>query len=610
MALFPNCNFRILVRDGVLVPGTRAECTLELEVPADIPRAEHIQLFFRSHAWVGYGSGKNRSVYRRQLYLVPMSVELPKDQPLQRGTYRYPFAIDVPAWLPPNYQGRDCAIEHVIEARLDVDWAVDPTATFSPVVVARQSEELQQSLTFRSPAGTHGEIVLDVALASNVRTPDAPFTGSIALRGGHKARFDFVYLTLQSVATLVMGRGDRRDGVALGIRIPADRMRHGDAVPFVFPPSIATPAVGPPSAGPPNENLPPTFRNGFIDHDLVLRVTVEIPWAPDPAFEVPLKSVARGSIVHGAASVQPVGGERLRQISLAMAQATGLQPGNAPTFVFGNVGPAQLHVDDGPRDGRLGIDVDIRFPDVDLGITFRQLSMLEGFRQSPLLPAPLDQRYLLRTEGTPIPEEALRAFFETVLRDLQTATDVQLGDHHLRLHFPLANDGTDHMVEVARFAQGRAKTIVDAIAALPFPIEAARAAWQATAAEQSAVLVPSGPSLFGLVVRSRILGGEERALGIAIRTVWKDGVPFTRVDVDLSNAMLSKDALLEIENEGPRLAAVRAVFPSIAVVAPARLALEPPTFADDPRTLFPGLEALLFWVLETRGERRADQPYR
>ena len=47
------------------------------------------------------------------------------------------------------------------------------------------------------------------------------------------------------------------------------------------------------------------------------------------------------------------------------------------------------------------------------------------------------------------------------------------------------------MVEIARIAERQAKTIGDAITALPFPtpLAASRAAWQATATEQNAFLV-------------------------------------------------------------------------------------------------------------------------
>src|SRR5947209_4471887 len=125
MALFPKASFKIMVPDGLIIPGTRVDGELVVEVPEAIPRAEHVELVFRSIAWAGYGSGKNRSVVRREMYQAPLIVDLPKDVPLAAGEHRYPFKLDLPYWLPPPYKGSDCAIEHTIETRVDVDWAID-----------------------------------------------------------------------------------------------------------------------------------------------------------------------------------------------------------------------------------------------------------------------------------------------------------------------------------------------------------------------------------------------------------------------------------------------------------------------------------------------------
>src|SRR6201999_628142 len=104
----------------------RIDGVLELEAPEPIPRAEGAEIFIRTVAWAGYGGGKRRSVVRRDVFSMPMRSEIPRDVPLAAGIHRYPFTFDAPAWLPPNYQGYDCGISTVIEARLDVDWAIDP----------------------------------------------------------------------------------------------------------------------------------------------------------------------------------------------------------------------------------------------------------------------------------------------------------------------------------------------------------------------------------------------------------------------------------------------------------------------------------------------------
>ena len=73
MALFPKCSFEVLVTGGVLMPGTRVDGELVVTAPEPIPRAEHVDLVFRSLAWAGYGSGKSRTVERRQMFCAPLS---------------------------------------------------------------------------------------------------------------------------------------------------------------------------------------------------------------------------------------------------------------------------------------------------------------------------------------------------------------------------------------------------------------------------------------------------------------------------------------------------------------------------------------------------------
>jgi hypothetical protein len=604
MALFPKCSFEVLVSGGVLRPGTRVEGVLVVTAPSPIPRAESIELVFESVAWAGYGGGKNRSVDRRVMFRAPLHVEIPSGL-LGAGTHRFPYAIDLPNWLPPAYQGSDCAIEHTLEARVDVDWAIDPVVKMYPRIELAPREGTRLPMTTRSPLHFHESIVLEVTLASTVIAHDEPLTGQVALRSGHDARFDAIELTMAGAARIVMGLKDRRLGGGSMIRIPAQALRSGEAVPFQFAP---------------NPHLLPSFRSSFIDHEVLLTVKVDIPWSADPSFPLMLDVLPPGSTVHGGAGASVVGGERLRRIAGAMAESTGLREGHAPTYVEGDVaGPVHVRVSDAPRDARLGIDVDIVFPDVELGIDFSALGMLEGFRSSPLLSAELGSRYLLRcgkNDGrAPTGDTALARFLGILLGDITKDLDVRVSDHHLGIHVPIPNDELPRLIEIARTAHARAKAIADGIAALPFPplVGTARAAWQATAAEHKALLVPTGPSLHGLAFRVRVLDGEERAISASIRTRWTKDGPTTHVDVDLRNAPLPKVAWAELSSEAPseRMRAVRALFPSAHVMAQGTGAtLDRPEWTPDPRALLPAIETFFEWVLEARGERRQDAPYR
>lgn len=604
MALFPSAKFEVLLPGGIVTPGRRLEAELVVINAEPIARAEHVSLVFNSTAWAGYGSGKSRSVVTRTIFLAPLNSDLPGGE-LPPGDHRYPFLIEIPEWLPPAYSGNDCGIVHRLEARLDVDWAIDPTASLVPTVAMPPRQAARTPRSTRSPVGFHDTIVLEVLLDSTTVTQDEPLRGQVALRSGHDARFDAVDLCLASVAHVPMGRGDRRRNGGQTIHVPAASLRSGEPVPFVFPPAAY--------------QFPPSFQDGFLDHQVGLFVSVDIPWAIDPSFEIAIEMLPHGSTLIGGAAEGAVGSERLRRVSMAMAQASGLRQGLPPVLVDGAQGPVSLRLVDSARGGNIGVLVEMTYPEVELGIRFRPLGVLEGFRESPLLPAGLRDQYLLRAEPeagrSPVADADLQAFFGAVLAELGKPDEVRLSDHHFALHYTLPNDEVERMTEIARFARSRAESLADAIARLPFPPElsASRAAWQAVAAEQSATLVPTGPAIHGVAMRARVVGGEERGLVAAIRTITTKKGPRTRVEVDLRGAPLPKPARAELEAEAPidRVRPVRAVFPEAHVLGDgATVTLERDGFTQDPRALLSALETFLWWVLEVRGERRADAPYR
>jgi hypothetical protein len=599
MALFPDAAFQVFFPANGVVPGTRAEGTLAVEIPEDIPRADHIHLFWRTRAVAGYGSGKNRHVYANDMFVSPLEVKLDRNHPLKAGSYSYPFAIDLPPWLPPSYVGADCRIEHVIEVRLDVDWAVDPKARVTPVVQMAPIEIVAEPVATRSPAGFHDRFVVDLKLDRQCFAEGEPVTGQIALRSGHDARFDAITVAVASMATIRMGRGERRRGHGSQVRIPAEYLRSGASVPFSvhYNPTLVR----------------ETFRNGFIDHDVYVVVEVDIPWASDPAFELPIQMLPAGSRIHlGGQNAVMVGTERLVRLAEGMAAATGFARGRLPTLVEGWVGPVGVVITDAPREGRLGIDIAFDFPDLGLGTNFRPLGMLEGFRQSPLLPVGLANHYLLRAEPkVPVSQEALAAFYGAVLSGFEATSEVRLTDHHLGVRQPLANDGADAMTALAQWTRARAEIIAQAMTRLPFAPQYAGAApaWTATAAEQNAFLLPHLPALTGLLLVSRIAGGEQRAIRLELRTR-PDGT--IAAELDLRGTPLPRAAWAELEKgtDVPGLRAVRAVFPRTDVHTVERVTLEGAAFAADPRALLSTVETFFWWLLEQRHESRADAPYR
>lgn len=584
VALFPEATFKVFLPEAGVIPGTRLEGKLQVDVPEPIPRAGQLELFYITRLSV---ESTAENGYEHDLFVASLKVRLDRVQPFPAGRFTYPFAIAIPAWLPPPYAGGGCTIRHIIEVRLAVEWAIDPTYIVTPTIVLLPGEAIANAISTRSPPGFHESLVIDLNLDTDTIEVGRSIKGRIALRGGHDARFTGLKIGLASMVHMRSERAPRR-GLGVRQRISADELRGGASVPF----KLRHPM-----------ELPPSFRTGIIEHDFAIIVQAEGTTHPqNPSFNVRVHVLPAGSTIHrGVAGTVPLGVERLGLLAAAMARATGLRQGSLPVLVEGKAGCVGIHVIDAPRAGRIGVDIVFELPDLGLGLALRSSDRAGG---SSLLPAKLAETHILTlAPERPVADDALRVFFEAVLNRLETATELRFTDRLLALYFPLSGDGSEDVIACARWAKERAEILAAAISRLPFspPFEASAPAWAAMAAEQSAYLLPHVPAIHGIKIGARIASGEQRELGVTLRTC-ADGT--VTADLDLTSVPVPKDPNLD------GLRAVRLVFPKIEIRAPERVSLEGAEFPAVPTLLLGTLETFLAWLLDVRGERRSDGPYR
>lgn len=597
MALFPKCTFALSLAQPA-VAGTRLTGTVTVDAPEDIPRAEALELIFQTEARAVYGSGKNRTVKRATVFSKSLSSRLAGALP--RGAHALPFDIDLPPWIPPALDGPRCSIEHKIGVRLDVDWAIDPDASFSPVIALPPRHAVATPALVRSDPSFHPSLIVEIALSSTTVVQGGHLEGSIAVRGAEEGAFDGIELGITDYATIAFARGDRREHSSARYRWAASELQGGRSVPF---------RIGVDAA------FPPTFTNGFIDHDLVLAVRLDVPWRTDPTFVIPIELLPAGSQVDGAPSAMVVGNERMQLLAQAMARVPGLRMGRYPVLVEGELGAVHMRVVDSPLGSRLGVEVDLQLPSVDLGLTLRQKGLFD-LGSSSLLPEALARDYVLRRAeedgSAPIEDAAVAAFVEAVTANLEDAADIRLADHRLAFHLAIHEDTESTYQGVARLAVAKAKQVLEAVAALPPPAAIDRRAWEAMAAEQRALLVPSRPALHGVVLAARVLGGDERALQASLRAVWEEARPVgVEWSVDLRAMplpaqVLSKLAEATLADAAPALASHFAE----AQIEGTTVVLRADGWHEDPRAWMPGLEAFFAWALETRGERTSQSAYR
>ena len=291
---------------------------------------------------------------------------------------------------------------------------------------------------------------------------------------------------------------------------------------------------------------PPSFENSILRHELALVVRLIRARVTPRAFGIPVQVLPKGSFLQSDSPHAPPLG-RLRRWGIAISNATDLLPGTGDLIAHGAVGPVQIRIREAPGHLRTGLDITLEVP---------------GEPPGP-------------PEGVAI-----------------------IGD----------DDAS--VVDAARGAVESAKTLGKAIAEQPFPTSLshdAQEAWRSAAS--GAFLNPSGPSIHGLVFPLRLLGNEERLVPVDIRTIRPH--PHIQITLDLRTMPLPESAIGPLQNGHIPEALGNVRSKSMPVSANGdTLTLTQSSWTGDPRTLFPAIDAVLDWVLGTRGERRAIGAYR
>lgn len=598
MSIFPTCNFDLRVPDERIIAGVPTTLTLVVEAPSPIPRAERILCAFRSRGWIGLA--RDSPSLWEVFYEAKLDVELPASG-LAAGTRELSLELALPEWLPPAFDVVTCGIVHEVVASVDVGWAVDPTARFAPTVVAgpRTSGGVRTPVATRTPPSFHEAFALEISLASSVLLEDERLEGAIALRAGRDAPIDALSIELVSrYTTTTLGVPSAYDEQRANVFIASEKLRGGRPVPFAFD----------------ARSLAVAFDYRVVRHQMILVFSADVVRGSSRSFELPLEVLPAGTPLGGVAARAVVGTERLRGLSDALAMEPGLRTADPPALAEGTFGRVRLRLVDVAEGARFGVAVELSYPELSLGLSLRR-RRAEGRRaRAALASAPVAEGHTLEVEAdwarTEDAERALGPFLHAALEGLHPDwSDVHLSDHALRYFVDASS--ADAVVAAARAARDRANALGRAIPRLPFRGPAsARAAWEATAAERGASLLPTGPTLSGLSFGARTLTGGERVVHVEIRSPGSGDAMHVRVDVSL-DAPLPEAARALLESGSPHelLTPVRATFSS-ASAREREIVLTTDAWTPDPRALFPALEALLDFVLDARGERRARSAYR
>lgn len=543
MALFPKAELSVLLPKGELISGASTQGVLVVKAAEPIPRADRIVLELVSLARLT-PTGPIEQVFKRAIELAP------PQRHLAEGTHRMPFLLDLPTWLPPSFTGPTAEVTHTLHARIDVDWATDPTADLLVKVRMRPREAAREPASLVLPPDFHAHGLVDLALDSTVLLEGEPVHGRVHLQRGTLAPFRVVRVLL--LATIESRGVGTYTTIEASQEIATSLLARGQPIAF----ELSAPKV-------------PSFQTGMLDVRYAVLLSLDSAFFTglDPRTMLPLAVLPAGSVLHGE--------RRGRVRAEAMARATGLREGRGPTLLEGEVGGIRLRIE----DERGGLDIALTYPDLGLGLT-------------ELEPGP----------------------FADVITAWREAARIRLSDHELGLETaPIGDDKAVVAAEAAvRLARRMGAQIASLAFPSDVPVLAADA-WQKAASVTGALLVPSVPSLSGIALHRVAPGQSERLFAASLVTVGKRGARTSRVFLYCIGFALPERALVLLAN-GEYPAALekhRGVLASMTASSSGEvLTIDLASFCLDPRTLQEPLEAVVDWVLDERGERVDRMPYR
>ncbi|NOU29866.1 MAG: hypothetical protein HOO96_18330 [Polyangiaceae bacterium] len=452
----------------------------------------------------------------------------------------------------------------------------------------------------RSSSDFHLQLALDVGLDSSTVVCGEVLRGRVALVAGAEVTFRTLSVALSQRVRSHVGDTRRRSTELAVVRFPREALLAGDAVAFELQ----------------TGGLVADYHGTYVEAGATLELSLDT-WGMDSTMVVPLRALPAGSTLLEAEPVDlDVGTGARRKLAAQVAAQMGALAGEAPTIVTGEEAHVVFALSYALHKADL-IRVRLAFPSLHLGIRFRPLGLLEGFRGSPLLPERIATGFLLRCDGAPehLTGEDLARFFARLFEPFAGAGEVVLDDASLEVVEP-AEEREGVLVALADVARTHAGRVAEAIADLPFPpdmTEAARAAWRDLAAAEQAMLLPHLPALAR--VRRVRRGGVDEACSFTFDlTVVRDA---EKIGTELAvhfDEPLPAGASLTAARESAALGPLRALFPHLetTVTGDGRLVLvgRSDGALEDPHVVLPVLDGLFDWAIALRGSLPARSPYR
>lgn len=495
-----------LLLPSAVSPGQRLAGVVVLEARREV-RVEQVAIQLLGAERSVVGSGKHATHSSRTL--LRLGAVLSKARTLRPGAARFAFELELPAGLPPSYEGRRATVEYSLRVSAPIRWWPDARSRFKLQVIpqAVAARTPTPRLYASDPAGPRArERHLECSLSDDAIHPGQPLVGSVALFNVAYHRYRELQLSLvatERAFTARLRRSSSEQRACYTSRIPLADPAEGEAIPF----ALALPAEARPSV-----------ESELWSYSWELEVRVDIPWGRDLVLRVPLSVLPPGSTAARPVATPVVGSARVQAIWRAVAADHGLRHDGEQ--LVGEHAGTSLTI---AREHRGGDGIflvgALRWPSLGL--------MLDGGRRSGFRrlfhrrEVALDDPHFARDHYLTGREEAqVQALARSLLRPLAALEGLlDLDDEGLRAERRDAGQSRGVLSALAAQLLAVARALPSARALLPPPalMRDALAAWQALARELGGQLEPGG-----MAVR----GGSLDGLGVLLASEWlADGSP-------------------------------------------------------------------------------------
>jgi hypothetical protein len=225
--------------------------------------AMYVTLECEEHTRVTVGSGDTQTTYREKHVHYHEAHELMQAGEFTYGESRFEFSFTLPEGLPSTYSGANGSITLILEAKIEISWAVDPKDKRELTIFASrgqvQPEPVRQSDLDDGIAVLEVDIPNNVVCAGDYLQFRYRVDREVTMRG---VRLE-LYRSEQATA-----RGHKR---TQRIRISSD---------FIDDSSIMRDSWNSATLLVPF-SIPTTYRGPLIKLTTTLKVVIDIPWKRD-----------------------------------------------------------------------------------------------------------------------------------------------------------------------------------------------------------------------------------------------------------------------------------------------------------------------------------------